>query len=272
LGIALGGSDAPAQSTGRSPAPAPRVATATNQTPATPPAPQVFYADTGIPAVILVPETLASAPAQPRPAQETVAPQSNHAAPIEESEPQPPLLRRTRLQPGEMRPGEEITEFKIQLEPPGLERVTRRESERNLQQRMIQEARNRPNIERIEFPEEPPLTKAPYEPRAFPPRTKAVEPNYVCYRRLHFEELNSERYGWDLGFIQPFVSAGTFFCDVAFLPYHIGTEPGRHHECSAGYCLPGDPVPYMIYPPKLSLTGTILEAGAIVAGFAIFPG
>jgi hypothetical protein len=36
--------------------------------------------------------------------------------------------------------------------------------------------------------------------------------------------------------------------------------------------LPGDPVPLLIYPPELSLTGTVMEAGTIVALFAIFPG
>jgi hypothetical protein len=108
--------------------------------------------------------------------------------------------------------------------------------------------------------------------RTFPPAQEVVEPYYVCYNRLLFEERNSERYGWDLGFIQPFVSAGAFYWDVVALPYHLGTEPCRHYECGAGYCLPGDPVPYLLYPPELSLTGTVLEAGTIVALFGIFPG
>jgi hypothetical protein len=94
----------------------------------------------------------------------------------------------------------------------------------------------------------------------------------VCYGRLLFEQKNLERYGWDLGFITPFVSAGKFYWDVVWIPYHIWTAPCRQYECSAGYCLPGDPVPLLIYPPELSLTGTVMEAGTIVALFAIFPG
>jgi hypothetical protein len=167
---------------------------------------------------------------------------------------------------------EELPEYQIQLEPPGPERLFRLESEQTLQERMRQEARQRPTLERIAFPEEPVLSTEAYTPRQFPPAQELAEANYVCYRRLYFEDINSERYGWDLGFIQPFVSAGKFYFDLIAFPYHCGTEPCRKFECSAGYCLPGDPVPYLLYPPELSLTGTIFEAGTISALFAIFPG
>jgi hypothetical protein len=167
---------------------------------------------------------------------------------------------------------EETQGYTIQLEPPGTERLFRLESEANFQNRLIQEALGRPRPERIEFPVETPVSTEAYTGRRFPPMGEVVEPTYLCYQRLYFEEKNSERYGWDLGFIQPFVSAGAFWWDLVTLPYHIGTEPCRKFECSAGYCLPGDPVPYLIYPPEFSITGTVLEAGTIVALFAIFPG
>ena len=102
--------------------------------------------------------------------------------------------------------------------------------------------------------------------------TKVVEPAYVCYDRIYFEDKNSERYGWDLGFVQPLVSGGLFYWDFLTWPYQAGINPLRRFETSAGYCLPGDPVPYLIYPPKLSWTGAIFEAGAIVTLIAIFPG
>jgi hypothetical protein len=167
---------------------------------------------------------------------------------------------------------DELNEYSIQLEPPGSERLFRLESERSLQERMRQEARQRPTLQRITFPDEPVLSREAYAARTFPPATEVVEPNYVCYERLYFEEKNSERYGWDLGFVGPFVSAAEFYWDVVTLPYHLGTEPCRKYECSAGYCLPGDPVPYLLYPPELSLTGWVLEGGTAVALFAIFPG
>jgi hypothetical protein len=174
--------------------------------------------------------------------------------------------------PNIARPTDEQGEYSIQLEPPGPERLFRLESERSLQERMRNEARQRPIMERITFPEEPVLSREAYSPRVFPPAHEVVEPQYVCYDRLYFEEKNSERYGWDLGFIQPFVSAGAFYWDLVMLPYHVGTEPCRKYECSAGYCLPGDPVPYQLDPFELSLTGAAAEAGTVTALFFIFPG
>src|SRR5207244_4368586 len=43
------------------------------------------------------------------------------------------------------------------------------------------------------------VTKAVRE--AYGPGRAVYEPVYVIHRRLHFEEKNTERYGWDLGFI-----------------------------------------------------------------------
>ena len=109
------------------------------------------------------------------------------------------------------------------------------------------------------------------KPRQFPPASIQVEPSYLCYSRLYFEEKNSERYGWDLGFIQPFVSAGAFWWDLVTLPYHIGTRPCQCFDCSSGYCLPGDAVPYLAYPPEVSLTGAAAEVAWTAILFVAFP-
>jgi hypothetical protein len=169
------------------------------------------------------------------------------------------------------RPSEDIQEYSIQLDPPGPQKVFRLDSEADLQERMRQEARQRTPVERIEFPSEPVVGAGPFVQRTFAESKMQVEPMYVCYGRLYFEDLNSERYGWDLGPIQPFVSTGLFFKDVVTLPYHALTNPCRCYECNAGYCLPGDPVPYLLYPPQLSVTGGIAEAGTALALLAIFP-
>ncbi|OAI45118.1 hypothetical protein AYO44_13085 [Planctomycetaceae bacterium SCGC AG-212-F19] len=167
---------------------------------------------------------------------------------------------------------EENQEYFVQLEPPGPQRLFRLESERYLQVRMRQEALQLATPARLEFPQYKPLTEERGSPtRSWPCRTLDVEPAYVCYGRLNFEDLNVERYGWDLGLIAPLASALTFYKDVLLLPYHMGTDPCRHYECSAGYCLPGDPVPYLCYPPKWSLTGAVAEAGVVVGLAAIFP-
>jgi hypothetical protein len=182
---------------------------------------------------------------------------------------QPPPDKGTTRAPGEILGLEQ--EVQIQLEPPGPEAVFKRESERAFQERLRQLSRQEKTT-RHDFPDEPVLSTETYTGRSFPPMTQLVEPNYLCYGRLLFEDKNSERYGWDLGFIQPFVSAGWFWWDMATLPYHTATAPCRCFECNAGYCLPGDPVPYLLYPPELSLTGAAWEATVIVALFAIFPG
>lgn len=162
-------------------------------------------------------------------------------------------------------------EYQIPLEPPGPDRIFRLESESGLMERMRQEARNRRPMERISFPDEPVLSKDVYAGRSWPQQDLRVEPNYVCYSRLLFQQKNMERYGWDFGPLSPFVSVGAFFGDMALLPYHAFEDPCRKYDCSAGYCLPGDPVPLMLYPIGWSASGTIAEAGAVVALLAIFP-
>jgi hypothetical protein len=167
-------------------------------------------------------------------------------------------------------PGEP-TEYQPTVEPPGRDRLFRLDSEAQLFERMRQEALERVPLERITFPEEPILSRDVYLGRAWPQRTLQVEPNYVCYSRLLFQDLNSERYGWDLGLAQPFVSGSLFFFDFLTLPYHMFTDPCRRYDCSTGYCLPGDPVPYLIYPPNLSVPGSLAEVGAVFTLIAIFP-
>src|SRR5207249_5848746 len=117
-----------------------------------------------------------------------------------------------------------------------------------------QEARDRKPEEMV-FPEQPVLSKEPYYGRAWPKTKMAVEPGYVCHGRLFFEELNSERYGWEVGLFQPMLSSLYFYKDLALLPMHAFTHPQRCYDCSAGKCLPGDPVPYLLYPPELTVTG-----------------
>src|SRR5262249_31157826 len=109
------------------------------------------------------------------------------------------------------------TAFRIPFELPGPERLFRLDSEEAFFQRVRQEARER-KPEELVFPEEPVLSKDPYYGRDWPCMKMVVEPHYVCHGRLYFEDLNAERYGWDVGLIQPFLSGALFFKDVAFFP------------------------------------------------------
>ena len=190
--------------------------------------------------------------------------------------PQPYTIKPAKYQPlgimEDRRGSEEQTlEQTIQLTPPGPERIFRLESEAALNERMRQEGKSKTPPEKIAFPDEPVVSRDEYPGRHWPPQTEEAEPNYVCYGRLLFEDKNTERYGWDFGILQPIFSAGKFYADVVALPYHIATAPCRWYECSAGQCLPGDSVPYLCYPPELSITGGVAEAGTIAGLLAIFP-
>jgi len=284
--VLLAGSAASAQQSSQAPS-APHWPPLSPAVPDRPePAPKV-----GLPTVVLLPEhptptdvqpTQASqSPARPDDWQATLLKPPGAQVALAPLAPTPaaqmrpggqPYIRQTRLQDMGMRGGEDNLDYQIQLEVPGPDRLFRRESEVHLQMRIQQEARGRSNLDRITFPDEPVLSTEKYTARAYPPTTEVVEPYYVCYGRLVGEEVNSERYGWDLGFVQPFVSAGIFYKDVVTLPYTVGSFPFRCWDCNTGYCLPGDPVPYLLYPPEITVSGGILEAGTVVALFAIFPG
>jgi hypothetical protein len=100
-----------------------------------------------------------------------------------------------------------------------------------------------------------------------------VEPNFVCYGKLQsmFENTNMERYGWDLGPLSIPVELVKLSADTAFFPMKAFAQPCRFHECSAGQCLPGDPVPFLLYPPEITVTGTAAQLAVIGALIVLFP-
>ena len=104
----------------------------------------------------------------------------------------------------------------------------------------------------------------------WPVRQMTVEPYFVNYQKLYFQQNNFERYGWDLGPITPLVCSGKFFYDLATVPMTFGARPCER-DASTGYCLPGDPVPLLLYPPEITFTGVVLEAAMILALVALFP-
>ncbi len=162
-------------------------------------------------------------------------------------------------------------EYQYLVSTPSPDVLFRLESEAEFEVRLDQEWRDNGHQDRLLFPEEPVISRDKYLGRAWPQYAEISDPNFVCYKRLMFEQKNFERYGWDLGVLGSPISAGAFFADVALLPYQAFTDPFRTFECNAGYCLPGDPVPLLLYPPELSASGTVAEAGAVLGVFAVFP-
>ena len=99
-----------------------------------------------------------------------------------------------------------------------------------------------------------------------------LEPGYVVHRRLHFEQRNAERTGWDFGALHPFVSALHFYTDVLTWPGSLASGcASGFWDTSAGKCLPGSPSPLYLYPPGLTISGGLAQ-GAIITGAAfLFP-
>jgi hypothetical protein len=168
-----------------------------------------------------------------------------------------------------MKGGLETLEFRNLKEIPGAEVLFRVESEKSLFERMRQESL-RANGERLVFPDEP-GTKETYAGRHWVPLTKQVEPYFVVHGRLLFEQQNTTRGIWDLGFMTPAVCLGKFYWDALLLPYNLGTRPFQEYDTDAGKCLPGDPSPLFLYPVEFSLTGLLAEGAAVTGAFFVFP-
>jgi hypothetical protein len=167
-------------------------------------------------------------------------------------------------------PQREDYAFTLPADLPGPDRLFRLDSESALIQRMKQESRER-RPEEPAFPQKAVLTTEPYYGRSWKPRTMLVEPAYVCHGKLLFEQINIERYGWEVGLFQPLLSTAAFFKDFALLPMHAFAHPCVCYDCSAGKCLPGDPVPFLLYPPDITVSGVAAELGTIAGLMAIFP-
>ena len=172
---------------------------------------------------------------------------------------QPPSPRVGGIQMVPQRPprpedrDESFLVIRIKTAAPERDELFRLETEQSLRQRVIQETKQTaPSYRGQLFPTLPPRpASVATVPRLAPPINEVVEPYFVCHGRLYFEQPNFERYGWNYGLLQPIISTGLFYSDLIRLPYDWLTNPHRHYDCSAGKCLPGDPVP-LIYNPFVS--------------------
>jgi len=182
----------------------------------------------------------------------------------------PGLVRQGKTQKGAAE--EDRPEFQVTVDPPGLVRLSQLDSDAKLEERIRQETLERTKNEQVVFPEEPILSREVYMGRVglWPVRDLVVEPNYVAYQKLYFQQNNFERYGWDLGPVQPLVCATAFLYDLVTVPITFGARPCER-EANTGYPLPGDPVPLLLYPPEITVTGVVLEVGVIAAIAAVFP-
>jgi hypothetical protein len=118
----------------------------------------------------------------------------------------------------------------------------------------------------------PPGTAYTPKTGTYPPAMAKLEPAYVVHRRLYFEEPNAERAGWDMGAIQPILSAYRFTRDVVFLPQNVASGFWKNRfDTSAGKCLPGAPTPYYLYPRGYTVSGLLWQVPVTVGLVFIFP-
>ena len=146
------------------------------------------------------------------------------------------------------------------------------QSDEHLKERIRQENRERKTCPNASFsPSIRSISTDTYNGRKWDPMRLEVAPYYVCHGRLHFQQINFERHGWDLGIFQPLISAASFLFDFVTLPYHLAMEPCRYFEYNTGWCLPGDPVPLLLYPLELSANWICRRGRTILTLVAVFP-
>ncbi len=197
------------------------------------------------PLPVVPPAVLTQPVVAPRPA-------ATVAAPVAHMQPVVPVqVGAPPVGPAPPRPVEEdLKQYQVLLEPPSATLVFDVcNSEKDLEKRMRQQAMQRKPPSDVQFPDREPISTSSWQARSMPASRILSEPNFVCHDRLYCEEKNAERYGWDLGVIQPFVSTLYFARDTLIIPLAFVGRPLRHALTpAAGKCLPGDPVPYILYP------------------------
>ena len=90
---------------------------------------------------------------------------------------------------------------------------------------------------------------------------------------LYFEDVQLERYGNEIAFVQPVISGVHFLKDAATLPYQMGIEGncpiGEVYDL--GHDRPGDCVRYSWQRLPWSTTGALTQAGAVLGLIFIVP-
>ena len=91
------------------------------------------------------------------------------------------------------------------------------------------------------------------------------------HQPLYFEELNLERHGKNLRFLQPVVSGVKFFGTVPLLPYKMAVQKPRSQTHTRDPYPAGVPAPRVRESQRLSVKGVAFEAAMIAAAILIIP-
>lgn len=92
------------------------------------------------------------------------------------------------------------------------------------------------------------MDEGEYVARIAPRTVLQWEPTNLWYHPLYFEDVGLERYGHThKPWVQPFVSSGRFFGQVAMLPYQMTLHPPTSKEFALGHYQPGEWAPKKRY-------------------------
>jgi hypothetical protein len=122
------------------------------------------------------------------------------------------------------------TVIQINTARPAAAELFRLETEKQFRARLMKETeRWRDRVHIPEFPE----TSAKLLPRerGWPLALENAESGRLCFFRLGFAQPRSERYGRTIGPLQPFLSAGLFYGDLATLPARALVPPWTIEQC-----------------------------------------
>jgi hypothetical protein len=93
----------------------------------------------------------------------------------------------------------------------------------------------------------------------------------LCHRPLFFEDINLERHGYHVKYLQPLFSGAHFVTRLPAMPYLAVSERSRVCNYTLGHYHPGSWAPYVWYYPRPSLTASAIEAGLVTGLILAIP-
>jgi hypothetical protein len=97
------------------------------------------------------------------------------------------------------------------------------------------------------------------------------EASALYHRPLYFEEVNVERHGHRMPFVQPLLSATSFYARIPALPYLMSLEPPHQHKYVLGYRRPGTCVVHPMRLVPLRLGPGAIQAAVVAGLFLAIP-
>lgn len=116
------------------------------------------------------------------------------------------------------------------------------------------------------------LSNDDWRQREFAPIKMTWKSSELMHKPLYFEDVALERYGHSAGpVVQPVLSTGHFFANIAVLPYKMGIHPMSECQYALGYYRPGNCAPWQIPAIPLSGRGALMQAGVMTGMAGLLP-